>query len=130
MGKPRVLSSGLRELFWNNKGLSLEEKAVLVALTLVAVDNGTVMHYGALRQGFSIPVTMNSAATLLEGNSRRKKMARLVQGLLEKGYLVKVPAPYGYDLRLTGQALAALSAFRCPEGKVVDLSQVRLAAKP
>ena len=130
MGKPRLLSSGLRKLFWNNEKLSLEEKAVLIALTLVTDGNGTVMHYGALCQGFSVPATVNGAATLLGGNSRRKRIARLISGLIDKGCLTKTHAPYGYDLRLTGQALAALGAFSPPDGKVVDLEQARLAARP
>lgn len=130
MKRPKVLSSGLREMLWNNKELSLEEKAVLIALALVADGNGTVTHYESLRQGFSVSLTVNGAATLLGGSSRRKKVARLIQGLIERGYLTKAPAPHGYDLRLTGQALAALGAFRLPDGKVVDLSQVRLVARP
>lgn len=129
MGQLRVLSSGLREMFWNNRELSLEEKAVLIALALVADGNGTVTHYESLRQGFSVPLTVNGAATLLGGNSRRKKMAQLIQSLIERGYLTKASAPHGYDLRLTDQALAALGAFRLPDGKVVDLNQVRFAAK-
>ncbi|MEW6771818.1 MAG: hypothetical protein AB1330_10595 [Bacillota bacterium] len=130
MGKPKVLSSGLREMLWNNKELSLEEKAVLIALTLITDGNGTVTHYESLQQGFSVPLTVNGAATLLGGNSRRKKVARLIKNLTEKGYLVQVPARYGYDLRLTDQALAALGAFRLPDSKVVDLGRVRLAARP
>jgi hypothetical protein len=130
MEKPKVLSSGLRRLFWSNEKLSLEEKAVLVALALVVDDSGAVAHYESLCQGFSAPLTVNGAATLLGGSSRRKSVARLITGLIDKGYLVKAPASYGYALRLTGQALAVLGVFRCPEGKVVDLNQIRLIAKP
>jgi hypothetical protein len=117
-------------MLWNNKELSLEEKAVLIALALVTDDNGTVTHHGALCRGFSVPLTVNGAATLLGGNSHRKKVARLIKNLIEKGYLVQAPAPHGYDLRLTDQALAALGAFRLPDSKVVDLGRVRLAARP
>lgn len=130
MGKPKVLSSGLREMLWNSKELSLEEKAVLIALALVADGNGTVTHYESLRQGFPVPLTINGAATLLGGNSRRKKMAQLIQNLIERGYLTKAPAPQGYDLRLTDQALTTLGAFRLSNGKVIDLGRVRLAARP
>jgi len=127
--KLKVLSSGIKRLFWDYTHLSLEEKAIIAALALVADDIGTVMHYEALAKGFTLPATVNGAATLLGGKSRRKKMARLIQRLLEKGYLIKTPAPGGYNLQLTEQAFSAIGAFACPDESVIDISHARLAGR-
>lgn len=125
MAKPVLLAGGLRKFFWGNKDLSLSEKAVLTALALVADADGVLVHYEALRSGLTLPTTLNGAAKLLAGETRKKTALRILKDLMSQGYLEKVPTRYGYELRLTPRSLKALGAVREMNEKIVSLNEVR-----
>jgi hypothetical protein len=103
--KPIVTKRCLKTIFWDNEELTFDEKSVLIALILIAQDNGVLYSHSSLLEGFMVPATINGIASELGKGKRKNKISRIIKNLIQKGYILQKKNNNGYQLVLNQKRL-------------------------